>query len=207
MYVVDRDNNRVQRYAPNSTIGETVAGAASGNAGSSNNQLRLPRGIAIDNDLNIYITDYDNHRVMKWAPNATSGTVFVSSATYSQPYGIVLKDSSSNEIYVSDRDKNSVNQWFFGASQPNKTIAGVNMGDLKEPYGIAFDSSGNLYVADSGKRCVLKFCVGSITPIVVVGDSGTFPTNMDPVDITFDSNLNLYVSDRGSDAIIKFDRL
>ena len=207
MYVVDSDNHRVQRYAPNSTIGETVAGAANGNPGSSNDRLRDPRSIAIDNDLNIYITDFTNDRVMKWAPNATSGTVFFSSNKYSRPYGIILKDDSSDEIYVSDRSKNCVNQWLFGASQPNKTIPGDNTGDLSQPYGITFDFSGNLYVADRGKRRVVKFCVGSTTPIVVVGDSGTSPANIYPVDIAFDSNWNLYVSDDYLNAIIKFDRL
>ena len=207
MYVVDSDNHRVQRYAPNSTIGETVAGAGNGNPGSSNDRLWSPRSIAVDNDLNIYITDFSNRRVMKWAPNATSGTVFFSSNTYSQPYGIILKDGSSNEIYVSDRAKDCVNQWFFGADQPNKTIAGVNTGDLSQPYGITLDFFGNLYVADSGKRRVFKFCVGSTTPIVIVGDSGTSPANIYPIDIAFDSNWNLYMSDDYSNAIIKFDRL
>jgi len=207
MYVVDQEFNRVQRYAPNSAIGKTVAGAANGNLGTSNNRLWSPRSIAVDNDLNIYITDSTNNRVMKWAPNATSGTVFVSSSTYSQPYGIILKDDSSNEIYVSDTFSASVDQWFFGASQPNNRIAGVNMFDLSQPYGIIFDFSGNLYVADRGKQSVLKFCVGSTTPIVVVGGSGTVPANIYPIDIAFDSNWNLYVSDDYSNAIIKFDRL
>ena len=207
MYVVDTDNHRVQRYAPNSIIGETVAGAANGNPGSLNDRLRNPRSIAIDNDLNIYITDFTNDRVMKWAPNATSGTVFFSSNKYSKPYGIILKDNSSNEIYVSDQAKDCVNQWFFGANEPNKTIAGVNTGDLSQPYGITLDFFGNLYVADYVKNRVVKFCVGSTTPIVVVGDSGTFPTNIYPMDIAFDSNWNLYVSDRILDAVIKFDRL
>ena len=207
MYVVDTDNHRVQRYAPNSIIGETVAGAANGNPGSLNDRLRNPRSIAIDNDLNIYITDFTNDRVMKWAPNATSGTVFVSSSTYSQPYGIILKDDSSNEIYVSDTFSASVDQWFFGASQPNNRIAGVNMFDLSQPYGIIFDFSGNLYVADRGKQSVLKFCVGSTTPIVVVGGSGTVPANIYPIDIAFDSNWTYTCQTIIQMLFIKFDRL
>ena len=71
VYVADRDNNRVQKWAPGATEGVTVAG---GNGmGSGPNQLFNPYGIAVDAAGNIYIADSGNDRVQKWAPGATSG--------------------------------------------------------------------------------------------------------------------------------------
>ena len=63
MYVADQRNHRVQSFAPNSTIGVTVAGT--GNAGSANDRLAQPSGVAIDESFNLYITDKNNQRIMK----------------------------------------------------------------------------------------------------------------------------------------------
>ena len=47
---------------------------AGGNgAGSGLNQLNQPYGIFLDSMKNIYVADYNNYRIMKWAPGSTSG--------------------------------------------------------------------------------------------------------------------------------------
>lgn len=51
---MDAGNNRVQRFAPGSTTGETVA-AMSFNA---------PRGMRVDSIGNIFIADSANHRII-----------------------------------------------------------------------------------------------------------------------------------------------
>ena len=57
-----------------SKVGSTVAGA-SGSSGTGTDKVHNPYGIHVDSSGNIYVADYSNHRVMKWAPGATSGTV------------------------------------------------------------------------------------------------------------------------------------
>ena len=41
--------------------------------GSNLNQLRYPWGVAVDSEKNIYVTDQNNHRVMKWSPGSSEG--------------------------------------------------------------------------------------------------------------------------------------
>ena len=73
----------------------TVAG---GNGeGGALNQLRNPRGIAMDSSGNIYVADTDNSRIMKWTPGANEG---ISIITGINSMGIHV-DNSGN-IFVSD---------------------------------------------------------------------------------------------------------
>ncbi|MEO8764978.1 MAG: T9SS type A sorting domain-containing protein [Ginsengibacter sp.] len=67
-----RDNNPIKTIDNSATV---LAGG--NNAGSGLNQLDQPYGIFIDSVKNIYVADYNNYRVMKWAAGSTSGTTFV----------------------------------------------------------------------------------------------------------------------------------
>lgn len=205
MYVVDQGNDRVQSFAPNSTMGFTVAGT--GNGGQSTSQLRNPSGIAIDEYSNLYITDTENERVMKWSPNATTGAIIVSSNTLESPYGIIVKHGFPDEMYVSDTQKDTVQLWSAGATQPNQTLAGVGSMDLREPRAIKFDLYDNLYVANYNEGDIRKFCAGSTTPIVVISSPSATPSLIRPTGIAFDSNYNLYVADYTRHYVLKFSRL
>jgi hypothetical protein len=53
--------------------GLTMAG---GNGyGNGNNQLSLPMGLYVDDDLTVYVADQSNHRIVQWKSGATSGQV------------------------------------------------------------------------------------------------------------------------------------
>lgn len=205
MYVVDQGNHRIQSFAPNSTVGVTVAGT--GTAGNTNDRLSDPSGVAVDEFLNLYITDTGNQRIMKWVANATNGTVFISAGIIMQPCGIIVKNGSPNQVYVSDLSQNQVQLWSAGANQANRTLAGVSPGDLDGPTAIQFDLYGNLYVANTAAGDVRKFCASSTTPEIIAGGLTTTPTLSKPAGIAFDTNYNLYISDTGNDCVFKFSRL
>ena len=71
VYVADTDNQRIQRFPPNSSVGQTVAGT--GIAGSGTNQLDYPRTIFVRGDI-LYISDVYNYRIVRYSYNATTGT-------------------------------------------------------------------------------------------------------------------------------------
>ena len=71
IYVADTDNQRIQRFPPNSLISQKVAGT--GAAGSGFNQLNFPRAIFVAGDV-LYISDIYNYRIQRYAYNASSGT-------------------------------------------------------------------------------------------------------------------------------------
>jgi plastocyanin/sugar lactone lactonase YvrE len=73
------------------------------------------------------------------------------------------------------------------------------------PYGIALDSSGNIYVADNDNNRIQKFD-SSGNFILKFGSSGSGDGQFtNPKGVVVDKNNNLYVTDSGNDRIQKFD--
>ncbi len=61
VYVVDKNNDRVQTFTNTSTFINSW-----GSTGSGNGQFLDPIGIAVDGDGNVYVTDWGNNRVQKF---------------------------------------------------------------------------------------------------------------------------------------------
>jgi len=74
---------------------------------------------------------------------------------------------------------------------------------LAYPAGIAFDSAGNLYIADSSNNCVRKVANGVITTVLGTGDAGAdLPNQLNlPTSVALDSAGNVYVADSGNQRI------
>ena len=65
MYVVDKQNHRIQLFMVGQTAGITIAGVSS-TVGSSSNLLNTPHAVRLDNQLNLYVADTYNHRIQKF---------------------------------------------------------------------------------------------------------------------------------------------
>ena len=202
LYLTGHDGQRVVRYSSDFTSYVTVAGVY-GSSSTALDRLDDPLGMDLDNDLNLYIAERDNKRVVKWASNATVGTIVISSST--RFYGLLLSLFSTNQVYVSSEDSNAVYLWTFNASAPSVTLTQVNANSstLKKPRGIQYDKYGNLYVADQNNRRIVMYCVNSTIGRVVAADASLDS----PYDVAFDSNLNMYVLDSGGQKVIKYDRI
>lgn len=209
IYIAGHVYNRVARYPPNTLInGTTVAGVA-GTRGAALNLLNEPLGLAVDDDLNLYVAERENKRVTKWSPNATSGTLVINATISSRKfYGLLFSLHASDQVYVSSEERNAVYLWRFNALSPSLTLGIVNSTtNLTAPRGIKYDMYGNLYVADRGNRRVVMYCVNSTIGQVVVGGNDTTPALSAVLDVALDSNLNLYVSDESLNQVIKYIRV
>ncbi|CAF3167041.1 unnamed protein product [Rotaria sp. Silwood2] len=208
MYVADNGNNRVQRFLPNSTIGTTVAGTISQST-SALTDLSDPVAIDVDENSNVYVLDRGNRRIVKWGPNATSGTSMISNSLLSNAYDFLLSPTSSNQVYISNEINGVIYLWTFGASTPTLTLANVysSTSTLSKPRGMAFDSYGNLYVADRSDNRVVRYCTNSTDGIVIVDSSSATPVIGSLIAVAFDSSLNLYVLDTNNRRVVKFTRL
>ena len=71
VYVSDRGNNRIMKWAPGATQGVMVAGT--GVAGSGASQISSAEGLFVDADGILFIADWGNHRIQEWIPGATEG--------------------------------------------------------------------------------------------------------------------------------------
>lgn len=65
VYIVDYGNARVQFFVAGESAGKTIAGMTSV-FGTNASLLNYPGSIVLDNQLNLYVSDYRNHRVQKF---------------------------------------------------------------------------------------------------------------------------------------------
>jgi DNA-binding beta-propeller fold protein YncE len=81
---------------------------------------------------------------------------------------------------------------------------------LDGPIGMAFDSKGNLWVANGFANTIVEFSAksikhsGSPTPVVTISATGVIASLDSPVGLAFDSSGNLAVSNRGNNTIAYF---
>ena len=141
----------------------------------------------------------------------------ISANGFYQPENLAV-DANGN-LYVADLQNSRVLFYPAGSTTATRVYgqsgsfttgsAGtVSANSLNNPYGLAVDSSGGLYVADWGNNRVLYYSAGSTTATRVYGQNGSFTTinyqtnngvNANslsgPQSVALDSSGNLYVAD------------
>src|SRR5260370_25840170 len=81
---------------------------------------------------------------------------------------------------------------------------------MVNPFGVAVDSVGGLYVADTNQNRVLHFGAGSTTPDRVYGQTDSATNQMDnshlrsPTGVAIDKAGGLFVVDTGHDRVLHF---
>ncbi len=76
---------------------------------------------------------------------------------------------------------------------------------LSQPFGIAADDLGNLFVVDAGNNRIIKFD-SDLKPLREIGGFGQSEGLLShPTYVALDNNLNLYVSDAGNQRISIYD--
>lgn len=98
---------------------------------------------------------------------------------------------------------------FEGASDRDRnfmfSIYGFEGDLLRRPSGVGFDDSGNIYVADTGKRRIVVFD-GDGNYLRVFGDAGKEPLQMwNPIDVNVTPDGRAFVVDRSQSKLIEYD--
>ncbi len=111
-------------------------------------------------------------------------------------------DNSGN-VFVGAFDTAFNGSIFKFTPSGTRTTFATNLGQV---IGLAFDSAGNLFVADGSNQSIDKFTPGGTQS--VFADSSAFASTQAPNGLAFDSNGNLFVSTEGAgtggDAILEF---
>ena len=209
---------------------KTVAGnGSSGYSGDGSlavtAQFDGPSAVAVDTAGNWYIADLNNGRIRKVNPAgivsalAGGGTAGrgdggpAAKAQLSSPRGVAV-DGSGN-VYIADSGDSRVRK--VSTDGTITTVAGggsptTGVGDggpavgakLSQPYGIAVDRSGNIFIADAGAACIRKVGVDGVITTVAGGgkadrgDGGLAvnATFSRPTGVAVDAAGNVYVADR-----------
>jgi len=122
----------------------------------------------------------------------------------------VATDSLGN-IYIADAGDHRIRRISPGGTID--TIAGTGVagfsGDggpakaaqINQPYGLALDNAGNLYIADLGNARVRRVSTTGVIQTVAGGDGKL----IQPRNVAFDAQGNLYISDFGAQQIFELD--
>ncbi len=163
-----------------SAIGNTTA-----------NCLRNPRGVALDQQGNVYVADAGNNRVVEY----TTWTLFPAASRVFGQGGSFIENPPNN--------------------------GGLSADSLNFPTAVTVDLQGNLYVADQSNNRILEYdhpAAGDTTADRVFGQGGSFTTNLAnksglsassldlPFSVTLDrASGNLYAADFNNSRLLEFD--
>jgi sugar lactone lactonase YvrE len=212
VYVADTENFTIRKLTPAGVV-TTIAGLA-GSAGSADGtgsaaRFNFPFGVAVDSFGNVYVADTVNFTIRKITPAGvvttfaglagSGGEVDGTGATarFLSPKQLAI--DTSNNIYVSDRDGNTIRK--ITPAGTVTTLAGFagSSGDIdgtganarfNNPEHLAVDRSGNVYVVDEPH-------IRKITPAGVV-TTLTFTSESEPAFDDFNIPLGLAVDSSGN---------
>ena len=194
VFVADYSKHAVVRWSPGAVEGIIIAGG--NGAGAGLHQLQglwgdqgwpsgpffYPMsGVALDHDGAVVIADYNNHRVVRWAPRAAEGVVIAGGNGQGagchqlrNPSGVALDRHGA--VIIADSHNDRVVRWCAGAAEGIVIAGGNGQGagrhQLFFPQGIALDTDGAVVIADSVNHRVMRWCLGETEGTVIAGGNG-----------------------------------
>jgi serine/threonine protein kinase/sugar lactone lactonase YvrE len=236
LYVADSGNNTIRKISPSGAV-TTLAGLAGShgslddldNQPASMARFWAPFGIAVDRLGNVYVAEVANSAIRRISPGGQVGTFAGvagnagandgagDNAQFRNPWAVAADRAGA--VYVADTSSSTIRKITPGGVV--STLAGLagHAGDddgaagqarFCNPHGVAVDSLGNVYVADTGNSTIRKISAAGLvstlagragSPGLADGGPGVSQLNHPQNLAVDDSTGRLYVADTDNGAI------
>ena len=193
LFVADTNNHTIRRISVAGVVTTLAgqAGASGGSDGSGSARFSHPSGVAVDAAGTVYVADTDNATIRKvtvaGSVSTLAGLAGVSgsadgtgsTARFHGPSGIVV--DAAGILFVADTLNHTIRQ--VTPAGAVTTIAGAagasgaldateTFARFHGPQGLALDTAGNLFVADTNNHTIRRVVTGTGAVSTVAGQAG-----------------------------------
>jgi DNA-binding beta-propeller fold protein YncE len=213
LYIVDRDNDRIQVFDKNGTFlfkwGET---------GEGDGEFTLPYGLDVDKAGNVWVADRGNNRIQKFDAEGNFLLAFGTEGEGEREFRELRHvgvDDNLKYVYAVDSENHRIQVFDInGTFIKSFGTLGAEAGQFNVPVTVVIDSKGNLFVNERGNERIQKLDSEG-NPILMWGGKGSGHRQFCHSEhMAVDKQDNIYVADPQSDpgcsleaSIKKFDNL
>ena len=242
VFIADKGNHRIRRLDATTGIITTVAGDGSFGYGGDDGpgtsaNLYFPSGVAVDAAGNLFIADSSNNRIRRLSAETGIITTVAGNGVqgYSgdggdgtnarlwNPFSVAL-DAAGN-VFIADAYNNRIRRLAAGTGIITTVAGNYGIGfsgeggagtsaSLRNPFGVAVDTAGNVIIADSGNNRIrrLSAATGIISTVAGTGvagysgdgGAGVNATLNNPSGLAVDAAGSLFIADANNNRIRRF---
>ena len=204
LYIVDRDNNRIQVFDKNGTFLFKW-----GKEGEGDGEFALPYGLDVDKEGNVWVADRGNNRIQKFDAEGNFLLAFGSEGSKEGQFKELRHVGVDNDlkyVYAVDSENHRI-QKFDTNGNFVKSFGklGNKPGEFNVPVTIVIDSKGDLFVNERGNERVQKLDTQG-NPILMWGSKGSGQSQFCHSEhLGIDKYDDVYVNDPQSDPGCSFE--
>jgi tripartite motif-containing protein 71 len=204
LYIVDRDNNRIQVFDKNGTFLFKW-----GEEGEGDGEFTLPYGLDVDKEGNVWVADRGNNRIQKFDAEGNFIFAYGSEGEGESEFRELRHvgvDDQMQYVYAVDSDNHRIQKFDINGSFVEAFgNLGNSSGEFNVPVTIVIDSKGDLFVNERGSERVQKLDSEG-NPILMWGSKGPNQTQFCHSEhLAIDKYDNIYVADPQSDPGCSFE--
>ena len=163
LYCSILNHHEVIKVCLNDNITTPTIAAGTGNPGSGPNELAGPMGILVDENFDVYVTEYRNNQIQLFSSGQLNGKTVAGDGsadvtiTLNCPSGLTM-DADKHLFIVDKGNHRIIGSGIYGY----RCIAGCDgpgfySYNLFDPWVLHFNNAGNLFVTDHTNYRIQKF--------------------------------------------------
>ncbi|MEO5798158.1 MAG: NHL repeat-containing protein [Gemmatimonadales bacterium] len=203
LWISSQEDAKLIRLSPE-RLGQTTSSAASVVISATQGSLDHPAGIAFDASHHLWVANRSSGTLVRFdegqleASGSPAPSITIAGA--GRPTGLAF--DAAGGLWVSDNQGNTLKKYSAAQLRTSGSPAPeVVLNDaatrLVNPAGLAFDTYGNLWVANTGNQRVFRLTPTQLAPHAQPSTSIVLGTDdnslVDPVGLAFDKNGSLWV--------------